>query len=109
MIIGTSERGTTIDEIEFEVNDKKEKEGEEAVGKKSKKKNLNRHVLIVFGGVKGLEYALSKDASLKDVKDVSKLFHYYINTCPNQGSNTIRTEEAILITLSALRPKLNLT
>ena len=50
-----------------------------------------RHVLIVLGGVQGLEYALSCDPTL-NVKDVSLLFHHYLNVCPNQGSATIRTE-----------------
>ena len=62
-------------------------------------------MLIVFGGVKGLEYSLECDNSLS-VDDVSLLFHHYLNTCPDQGSRTIRTEEAILITLATLRPLL---
>ncbi|KAF6023818.1 C9orf114 [Bugula neritina] len=31
----------------------------------------------------------------------------YLNTCPEQGSATIRTEEALWISLSALRPKIS--
>ena len=50
------------------------------------------HLLIVFGGLKGLEYSLECDDSLKIGKDVSLLFHHYLNTCPSQGSRTIRTE-----------------
>ena len=34
------------------------------------------------------------------------LFDLYLNTCPDQGSRTIRSEEAILISLSTLRPKI---
>lgn len=109
LIIGTSERGTIIDEVNFEKDEKNEEEEGNSQRSKKSKKNVNQHILVVFGGVRGLEYSMSKDPSLKGVTDVSKLFHHYINTCPNQGSNTIRTEEAILITLSALRPKLNLT
>lgn len=60
-------------------------------------------MLVVFGGLKGLEASLESDESL-EVSDPSILFHHYINTCPGQGSRTIRTEEAILITMSALRP-----
>ncbi|KAL3214434.1 hypothetical protein MRX96_034903 [Rhipicephalus microplus] len=63
------------------------------------------HVLVVFGGLKGLEAALEADEAL-DVDDPEFLFNYYLNTCPSQGSRTIRTEEAILISLSALRPKI---
>lgn len=49
------------------------------------------HLLIVFGGQHGLEYSLRNDATLA-MDDVRSLFHYYINTCTNQGSRTIRTE-----------------
>ena len=33
-----------------------------------------------------------------------ELFDMWVNTCPNQGSRTIRTEEAVLITLARLQP-----
>nr|XP_039249595.1 putative methyltransferase C9orf114 [Styela clava] len=84
IMIGTSERGESIDDFILP---------------------SFKHLLIVFGGVKGLEESLSADEDLDEVDDPSCLFHHYLNTCPNQGSRTIRTEEAILITLSALRPK----
>lgn len=35
--------------------------------------------------------------------DSSALFDMWVNTCPGQGSRTIRTEEAVLITLARLR------
>ncbi|CAB1318843.1 unnamed protein product, partial [Coregonus sp. 'balchen'] len=41
-----------------------------------------------------------------EVTDPSVLFDLYLNTCPNQGSRTIRTEEAILISMSSLRQKI---
>lgn len=47
--------------------------------------------MLVFGGLQGLEASLESDESLT-VDDVSLLFHFYLNTCPNQGSRTIRTE-----------------
>ena len=50
-----------------------------------------RHLLIVFGGVKGLEAAVEADDNL-DIENPSELFQYYLNTCPGQGSGTIRTE-----------------
>ncbi|XP_065191085.1 putative methyltransferase C9orf114 homolog [Sycon ciliatum] len=86
LTIGTSERGESIDKVG--------------------KLPTFKHVLIVFGGVRGLEYSLEADEMLV-VDDVSKLFDLYFNTCPEQGSMTIRTEEAIPISLQALRPKLN--
>lgn len=62
------------------------------------------HALIVYGGLQGLESALDADEKLT-VEDPSLLFHEYINTVPDQGSRTIRTEEAILISLAALEEK----
>jgi len=52
---------------------------------------LFRHVLVVFGGVRGLEASLEADENL-DVDDPSLLFQHYLNACPSQGSRTIRTE-----------------
>lgn len=83
LVIGTSERGTSHEKItEFP---------------------RFRHALIVFGGLQGLEKAIETNGSHVTAEE---LFHFYINTCPQQGSRTIRTEEAILITLSCLREKL---
>jgi predicted SPOUT superfamily RNA methylase MTH1 len=65
----------------------------------------NRHLMLVFGGVAGLEDVVGNDPDLRS-KDTQALFDMYLNVCPNQGSNTIRTEEAMLVTLSALRPML---
>ncbi|XP_064396487.1 putative methyltransferase C9orf114 isoform X2 [Halichondria panicea] len=81
--IGTSERGDSVDALAALPG--------------------FRHLLIVFGGVKGLEYSLECDSSLEE-EEVSGLFHHYLNTCPSQGSRTIRTEEAVLISLASLRP-----
>ena len=64
---------------------------------------FSRHLLVVFGGLKGLEASLESDEKLTE-NDPSLVFDHYINTCPGQGSGTIRTEEAILVTMSALRP-----
>ena len=64
---------------------------------------FSRRLLVVFGGLKGLEASLESDEKLTE-NDPSLVFDHYINTCPSQGSGTIRTEEAILVTMSALRP-----
>lgn len=105
LIIGTSERGVCVDDVEFRKGSKKANLGEQET---KKQKSEFNHILVVFGGVKGLEHSASCDKELKSCDNLSSQFDYYINTCPNQGSTTIRTEEAVLITLSALRPKLNL-
>ncbi|KAG7308064.1 hypothetical protein JYU34_006706 [Plutella xylostella] len=86
LTIGTSDRGKSIDELPNQ-------------GLKY------NHTLIVFGGLHGIETALECDEQLK-VDEASLLFDQYVNVLPNQGSRTIRTEEAILVALSGLRPKL---
>lgn len=65
-----------------------------------------KHILIVFGGLEGLEAALENDDNL-NIDNVSLLFDKYLNTCPNQGTRTIRTEEAVVISLALIIPKIN--
>ena len=67
-----------------------------------------RHALIVFGGVEGLEPAVAAEDELAEEceEDVASLFDHYLNLCPQQGSRTIRTEEALLVGLAALKPHL---
>ncbi|KAJ1975125.1 hypothetical protein H4R35_003291 [Dimargaris xerosporica] len=88
--IGTSERGSSIDTVAETLP------------------NFD-HLLVVFGGVAGIEMAVDADPNAKVAgADAHQLFHMWLNTCPNQGSRTIRTEEAILVTMAALRPTLTL-
>lgn len=82
--IGTSERGVPVENISFP---------------------SHQHVLVVFGGLSGIEAALETDDVLT-VDDPVLMFDHYVNTCPDQGSRTIRTEEAILISLAELRSRL---
>jgi predicted SPOUT superfamily RNA methylase MTH1 len=44
---------------------------------------------------------------LNSSENIAKNFDLYLNTCMNQGLRTIRTEEAILITLAVIRPELD--
>lgn len=54
---------------------------------------LDRHGIIVFGGLAGLEECVNSDVNLStSSEDTASLFHLYLNLCPNQGSRTIRTE-----------------
>jgi len=85
LTLGTSEKGCCIDEYVLP--------------------KFN-HLLIVFGGVAGIEAALEVDHEL-DANDPKDLFDQYLNTCPAQGSRTIRSEEAVLITMAALRGKIS--
>ncbi|MFH4976922.1 hypothetical protein AB6A40_003631 [Gnathostoma spinigerum] len=87
VIVGTSERGKPIKDLTLPLSD-------------------SNRVLVVFGGLEGLEAAVDADEKL-NVSDPSQLFEYYVNSVPDQGSRTIRTEEAIPITLSALKMKLD--
>ncbi len=64
-----------------------------------------KHVLVAFGGPLGLEHC-HRAMGAGDGSDVGKLFDVYINTCPKQGSRTIRTEEAILISMAYLQDAL---
>lgn len=64
-----------------------------------------QHMVVVFGGVAGLEAALTADVELqeKGLNDVSQLFDHWVNVLPGQGSRTIRTEEAVWVGLTGLR------
>ncbi|KAJ2952250.1 hypothetical protein O0L34_g4527 [Tuta absoluta] len=86
LTIGTSDRGTSIDEL-------------------PERELKYNHALIVFGGLHGIEAALESDEQL-NVDEPSLLFNHYINVLPNQGSRTIRTEEAIIVTMTGLRTKM---
>ncbi|XP_020586845.1 putative methyltransferase C9orf114 isoform X2 [Phalaenopsis equestris] len=78
-IVGTSEHGAVIKSSELSLPN-------------------FQHLLIAFGGLGGLEESIEEDNNLKG-KSVNEVFHSYLNTCPHQGSRTIRTEEAIFISL----------
>ncbi|KAH8401261.1 hypothetical protein KR009_004140 [Drosophila setifemur] len=84
--LGTSDRGTNVHEV-------------------PNRSYGYKHLLIVFGGLQGLESALSNDEKLT-VDDPELLFDHYVNVLPRQGSRTIRTEEAVLIAMAALQEKL---
>ena len=66
-----------------------------------------QHVLVVFGGVAGLESAGKNDPDLSKMgisgMNVHELFDHWVNVLPNQGSRTIRTEEAVWLGLMGLR------
>ena len=83
--IGTSERGDkSIDSGKFKLP-------------------AYKHAIIFFGGVAGIEECVDADETLKlPGSQSSKLFDMWINVCPFQGSRTIRTEEAVLISLAKL-------
>lgn len=66
-----------------------------------------RHALIVFGGVAGIEECVDADETSKlPGSESKKLFDLWVNVCPYQGSRTVRTEEAVLISLAKFSPLL---
>ncbi|KAK4673839.1 hypothetical protein QC763_115450 [Podospora pseudopauciseta] len=65
------------------------------------------HMLIVFGGPRGLEFAAMNDPDLGQMgiqgARTKELFDHWVNVLPNQGTRGIRTDESLLIALTALR------
>lgn len=90
---GTSERGTPLSALT-----------QPPSPAESKIPEFN-HMLIVFGGVAGLEAALKADKQLSGmgVEKAEEVFDFWVDLCPGQGSRTLRTDEAVWIGLMALR------
>ena len=90
-IIGTSDKGENYRNANYE-----------------KKKDF-KHCLIIFGGISGIEGMMIDDEhnQINSKENISKNFDLYLNTCMNQGLRTIRTEEAILISLAVIKPELD--
>ncbi|PKY06111.1 DUF171-domain-containing protein [Aspergillus campestris IBT 28561] len=93
---GTSERGAPVAAVlEDEEGDPRERPPDFG------------HMLVVFGGVAGIENAVRNDPQLRNMavrpSEAGKLFDYYVNLLPGQGSRTIRTEEAVWLGLTSLR------
>ncbi|KFK26174.1 hypothetical protein AALP_AA8G212400 [Arabis alpina] len=86
-LIGTSEHGLVISSSELKLP-------------------AFRHLLIAFGGLAGLEESIEEDNQYKG-KNVRDAFNIYLNTCPHQGSRTIRTEEAMFISLQYFQEPIN--
>lgn len=85
LTLGTSERGKDLSKVTPELP-------------------RFKHLLLVFGGLAGLEYAIDNDSGLEiEGKDAEEVFDRWINVAPEQGSRTIRTEEAVYITLAQMR------
>ncbi|KAL8895870.1 MAG: hypothetical protein Q9207_007974 [Kuettlingeria erythrocarpa] len=92
LTFGTSERGSPIQDLQKSTRGKKQVP-------------RFKHMLVVFGGVAGLEDAVKNDTKLQEmkIKETKDLFDFWVNVCPGQGSRTIRTEEAVWLGLMGLR------
>lgn len=97
---GTSERGAPLAEV-------LEDEGDSYHHHHHMHHPDYKHLLIAFGGVAGIETAIRNDPQPREMdirpNDAGKLFDYWLNLLPGQGSRTIRTEEAIWLGLTSLR------
>ncbi|EKG11560.1 hypothetical protein MPH_11053 [Macrophomina phaseolina MS6] len=102
--VGTSERGVPLSQILGSGGIPKEDAGGGGVeGGGSSLPAGFKHLVLVFGGVSGLEVAAMADKELvaKGVtgKNVGDIFDAWVNLVPNQGSRTIRCEEAVWLGL----------
>ena len=88
LILGTSEHGRHVDGL---------------VGAGGGGLPPFRRCIVVFGGPRGLEpVAASLGGAEGAPRTAAGYFDFYLNTCAGQGSRTIRTEEAVLISLARL-------
>ena len=94
LTFGTSERGVPISSLTAQQDSNEQSPIPEF-----------SHMLVVFGGVAGLEVAMKFDdeLSMMGVVEPEGLFDYWVDLCPGQGSRTIRTEEAVWLGLMGLR------
>jgi len=102
--IGTSERGATLDTILPDALAPRSRV--KAHGVEQLPPTFD-HLLIVFGGVAGLEPAVASDPEFKS-KGLTKetaheAFDAWVNLVQGQGSRTIRTEEAVDFGLFGLK------
>jgi len=98
--IGTSERGITLRDLLKPLRETPEDAQDDATPTIPQW----QHLLVVFGGVAGLEVALQNDKELQGkVSQASELFDAWVNLVQGQGSRTIRTEEAVWIGMMGLK------
>ncbi|KAF1952649.1 DUF171-domain-containing protein [Byssothecium circinans] len=93
--IGTSERGVPLNSVLPEDVVPRNATKDSSVKRLPER---FKHLLIVFGGVAGLEPAVATDPELEgklSKETASELFDAWVNLVQGQGSRTIRTEEAV--------------
>lgn len=102
--IGTSERGLPLNSIFPDPTSSSARSTPATEGFDGKLPENFKHLLLVFGGVQGLEPAVASDPALDLTKETAhELFDLWVNLVPGQGSRTIRTEEAVWIGLMGMR------
>ncbi|VDO53587.1 unnamed protein product [Haemonchus placei] len=66
---------------------------------------LNTRVLLVFGGVSGVDAALEAEEALSETR-AEEAFDRLVNSLPNKGTNSERVEENVFITLAEVTMRL---
>ena len=96
VVLGTSERGTPLSDVLRN----------EGPGKGDKLHALRsyRHLLVLFGGLAGLEQAVKNDTEFDKmgVRGAEDVCDLWVNLVPGQGSRTVRTEESVWVGLAGL-------
>ena len=103
LVIGTSERGASLTSL-------LQSHLSSSTSSSTSKGGIPpfRHALLLFGGLSGLEVAVESDRMIPlDADNAHQLFDLWLNVAEDQGSRTIRTEEAVLIALARLAPVLD--
>lgn len=89
LVIGTSERGTSLTDILNATN------AQQTVGSASPLPAFD-HVLVMFGGLSGLEVAVERDRGIQlGAEDAHDLCDAWVNVVEGQGSRTVRTEVSV--------------
>ncbi|KAJ1017916.1 hypothetical protein NDA13_006527 [Ustilago tritici] len=104
LVIGTSERGVSLADLVIATSAQTPVALPSGETIQPLPSSFN-HALVVFGGLSGLEVAVEQDEGIKLDRHTAKdLFDAWVNVVENQGSRTVRTEEAIMIALARLKP-----
>ncbi|GAK66770.1 uncharacterized protein PAN0_014c4994 [Moesziomyces antarcticus] len=106
LVIGTSERGVSLTDLALATSQATPVATPE--GQTVQPLAKPQHALIVFGGLSGLELAVEADQGIQlDRNNAAELFDAWVNVVDNQGSRTVRSEEAIMIALARVKPILD--
>lgn len=108
LVIGTAERGDALTDVLYATN-----LGSAVPSSKDGSSTIQplpesfEHALVLFGGLSGLEVAIEADEGIPlGMEDARELCDVWVDSCEGQGSRTVRTEEALVITLARLKTAL---
>ncbi|KAJ3018851.1 UNVERIFIED_CONTAM: hypothetical protein HDU68_010962 [Siphonaria sp. JEL0065] len=94
---GISEQAGFIDDV---------LEGKNVVGDATTGSKLPpfKHMMVIFGGSKGIEYSIGADETI-DIheENAADMFTYFVRPLKSQGTRRIRTEENVLIGMTAIK------